>query len=202
MGPYHPILQLNDSGLAAVIRLLRAADVAFGNKEGSIFDAPGFAGSPAAENGGNLRCPQRCPHKSCEPWVSQWCPKPTAMRPTGDRWDCWLRTGAWMPPRLRTPAVVTAWPPPVRRSVSTLRSARVALVATASTFTPMSAAGPSVDYFGQPTHPRTGISALHAQHIRLIPPSSRRGLREISRRVNPYEASPDRKQVRKPEIVR
>jgi hypothetical protein len=66
----------------------------------------------------------------------------------------------------------------------------------------MSAAGPRVDDFGQPTHPGTGISALRAQQIRLIPPSEPEGRREISRRVNPYEASPDLKLVGKPEIVR
>lgn len=41
----HPILKLNDADLAVVIRLLRAADVAFGNREGSLFDVPDSASS-------------------------------------------------------------------------------------------------------------------------------------------------------------
>src|SRR5262249_54022786 len=52
IGPYHSVLGLNDAGFAGTIALIKGADVAFANQEGSIFDLETFKGTPAAENGG------------------------------------------------------------------------------------------------------------------------------------------------------
>jgi poly-gamma-glutamate synthesis protein (capsule biosynthesis protein) len=52
IGPEHPILKRQDPGTLRVQRLLSAADVAFGNQEGAIFDLADFPGYPAAQNGG------------------------------------------------------------------------------------------------------------------------------------------------------
>lgn len=47
-----PISQTPDPGLAAVVKLLKAGDVTFGNFEGSAIDIRRFTGSPQAEFGG------------------------------------------------------------------------------------------------------------------------------------------------------
>lgn len=52
IGPYRSLDGLADPGFDAVMALFREADVGFANQEGAIFDLAGFAGFPAAENGG------------------------------------------------------------------------------------------------------------------------------------------------------
>ena len=57
---------------------------------------------------------------------------------------------------------------------------KIALIATASTFTAMSVAGAPGEWKGVITHPRPGISVLHTQEIRLVPEGSIAVLREIA----------------------
>lgn len=52
IGPEKPIVSLGDPGTLRIRKLLSAADVAFGNQEGAIFDLDKFPGYPAAQNGG------------------------------------------------------------------------------------------------------------------------------------------------------
>jgi len=52
LGPGLPVSQLPDPDFAAVIKILKAADIATGNNEGAIFDFRTFPGYPAAQNGG------------------------------------------------------------------------------------------------------------------------------------------------------
>ena len=52
LGPGLPVSQLPDPGFDAVARILRGADIATGNNEGSLFDFRTFPGYPAAQNGG------------------------------------------------------------------------------------------------------------------------------------------------------
>ena len=52
IGPYAPVLNIEDPALALAIRPLREADAAFANVEGGVFDLATFEGAPAAENGG------------------------------------------------------------------------------------------------------------------------------------------------------
>jgi poly-gamma-glutamate synthesis protein (capsule biosynthesis protein) len=56
---------------------------------------------------------------------------------------------------------------------------KVALVDTASTFLPMSVAGPAQNRRGEMTHSRPGISVLHVQQIRLISAEQLTALRQI-----------------------
>ena len=52
LGPGLPVSQLPDTGFAAVVRILKSADIVSGNNEGAIFDYRAFKGYPAAQNGG------------------------------------------------------------------------------------------------------------------------------------------------------
>ena len=52
LGPGLPVSQLPDSGFAAVVKILKGADIVAGNNEGAIFDYRKFTGYPAAQNGG------------------------------------------------------------------------------------------------------------------------------------------------------
>lgn len=54
IGPYERLDVAGDPDLAAIAKLMRAADAGFGNGESSILDIATFTGSPAAENGGAL----------------------------------------------------------------------------------------------------------------------------------------------------
>lgn len=52
IGPYAGFLDRDDPPLTAVLRPLSDADAAFANVEGGVFDLEAFEGYPAAENGG------------------------------------------------------------------------------------------------------------------------------------------------------
>src|SRR5580698_3320876 len=52
IGPYHAFPDSTDGEFLRVVSLIRSADLAFANQEGSIFDLETFQGYPAAENGG------------------------------------------------------------------------------------------------------------------------------------------------------
>src|SRR5690606_12267692 len=47
-----PILPLEDPGVEGIAKVIRKADAALANQEGSILDPDSFAGYPAALNGG------------------------------------------------------------------------------------------------------------------------------------------------------
>lgn len=52
LGPYRPRFELDDPQFAQVMGLFQAADAGFANLEGNLFDTWNFDGFPAAENGG------------------------------------------------------------------------------------------------------------------------------------------------------
>ena len=54
IGPYHPFPGPEDQGFAAVAALLKGADIAYANQEGSVFDLAAFSGWPAAAMGGKV----------------------------------------------------------------------------------------------------------------------------------------------------
>jgi Bacterial capsule synthesis protein PGA_cap/Membrane dipeptidase (Peptidase family M19) len=52
IGPYEPITPQRDARFEQVMAILKGADAAFANQEGSVFDLAGFSGSVGAEDGG------------------------------------------------------------------------------------------------------------------------------------------------------
>ena len=54
LGPYETSIARQTAAFRQVANLVRQADAAFANQEGSIFDLATFKGSIAAENGGGI----------------------------------------------------------------------------------------------------------------------------------------------------
>jgi poly-gamma-glutamate synthesis protein (capsule biosynthesis protein) len=180
IGPYHTLRGVTDSAFdAGVAPLFRGADVGYANQEGSIFDLPPFAGSMAAENGGGT------PLSPAAVATDLKAIGITLVSKANNHATDWGADGL-----LLTEQTLTAAGIAYAGSGSSLALARApgyldtpkgraALVSTASTFTPMSVAGPPSARRGQPTHPRPGISALHVDEVRLVPPDAITALRRI-----------------------
>jgi poly-gamma-glutamate capsule biosynthesis protein CapA/YwtB (metallophosphatase superfamily) len=179
IGPYHPFPGADDAGFAQVAALFRHADVGFANQEGSIFDVAAFAGWPAAENGGGY--PLQPPSTAVEMkaagigLVSKANNHATDFGTEGlvatlkSLADAGIAQGGagLSDVEARAPAYL-----------STSKGV-VALVDTASTFPPMSVAGPKVERRGVVTGPRPGISALHVREVRLVTPEQLATLRDL-----------------------
>jgi len=180
IGPSHPMNRLSDPQFAQVADLFRNADVGFANQEGSIFDLWSFAGYAAAENGGGE--PVQPPAYAREirdmgiSLVSKANNHVTDWGTAGllETLENLNRAGiVWAGAGLSASAA---------RGPAYLSTANgpVALVATASTFPPMSVAGDSLVRKGITTRPRPGISALHAHEVRLLPPAMFASVREAA----------------------
>jgi poly-gamma-glutamate capsule biosynthesis protein CapA/YwtB (metallophosphatase superfamily) len=174
IGPGRPVIP--DAGYEAVRKIMRGADIAFGNQEGSIFDLETFKGYPAAENGGG------------DPLLSPIITGDLKslgikmMSKANNHATDWGLEGlAATEHSLDDAGIVHAGS---GRNLDTARAGafletpkgRVALVATASTFTPMSQAGSADgDVPGRP-----GISFLRTRRVTLVTQSQLNVLQEIS----------------------
>jgi poly-gamma-glutamate capsule biosynthesis protein CapA/YwtB (metallophosphatase superfamily) len=180
LGPYHPVTQLNDPGFAQLVRILRSADAGFANQEGSIFDLATFPGYMAAENGGGTPLSSRAVARDLRAMGI------TMVSKANNHATDWGVEGLLASSRSLDEAGVThagsGESEAAARAAAYIDTAKgkLALVATASTFTAMSAAGPPTVWKGQTTRPRPGISVLHTQQIRLIPEEKFAALREFS----------------------
>jgi poly-gamma-glutamate capsule biosynthesis protein CapA/YwtB (metallophosphatase superfamily) len=169
IGPFHPLPGPEDAGFARVADLFRKADLGFANQEGSILDLTTFTGYPAAENGGA--------------YLQQDPPMAKAMRGLGltivskanNHATDWGTEGLVATLRhLKAAGLAQAGAGMSEAAARApgyveTRKGLAALVDTASTFTPMSSAGPAIVRHGQATQPRPGISALHLREVRLVP---------------------------------
>lgn len=160
IGPYRPVLKLNSPGFLELVSILRQADVAFANHEGSLFDLHKFSGGPSAENGGGLplqsldvgrelkamgfKLLSKANNHATDFGVAGLSETEKSLREIG---IVFAGSGASLdaaraPAYLQTP------------------KGNVALVATASTFVPMSVAQPSQISEGLMTRPSPGISVI------------------------------------------
>jgi len=179
IGPIHPMNRAGDPRLQAVARLFLDADVGFANQENSVFDLGSFTGHPAAETGGGYPLRVSAHARDAKDMglsmVSVANNHATDFGPEGliatlkslsaaglVYGGAGLSEGA-----ARGPAYL-----------DTPKGA-VALVATASTFTPSSVAGGPVERHGASSKQRPGISPLHVRKVRLLPPEMFRSLKEI-----------------------
>ena len=179
IGPYHAFPGPEDSGFAEVAGLLRGADVAYANQEGSVFDLAAFPGWPAAENGGGyplqppaaaqgmkamgLGLVSKANNHATDYGQEGLLQTLASLKAAGLVWAGAGRSLA----EARAPAYLTT------------AKGLVALVSTASTFPPMAAAGAPVERRGQVTQPRPGISVLHVREVRLASPSEIARLRSL-----------------------
>jgi poly-gamma-glutamate capsule biosynthesis protein CapA/YwtB (metallophosphatase superfamily) len=160
----------NNANLARVAELFRHADLGFANQEGAIFDVAGFTGSQAAENGGGAPVsPARVArdlrsmgisivskaNNHATDWGSEGL---IATLSTLAAAGVVQAGGGKGLAEARAPGYVET-----RRGIA-------ALVSVASTFPPMSVAGPATQNSGKTMPSRPGISALHVRLVRRVSP--------------------------------
>lgn len=168
IGPYRSLSGLDDAGLRAISMLFRQADVGFANQEGSIFDFDAFDGYPAAENGGGyplspaavagelrslgLSLVSKANNHATDYGIDGLLKTLQSLSAAGI-----VQAGSGLSDReARAPAYLDT------------PHGRMALISTASTFPPMSVAGPPVTRRGTTTRPRPGISALHVRVVHTL----------------------------------
>jgi poly-gamma-glutamate synthesis protein (capsule biosynthesis protein) len=180
IGPYHTLQDIDDAPFfKGVVPLFQQANVGFANQEGSVFDLRGFQGSPAAENGGGIPLSPAVVARNLKAMGI------TIVSKANNHATDYGTEGLVATMRSLKAAGITyagagysdkeAYAPGYLDS----GKGKVALVDTASTFLPMSVAGPAQDRRGEMTHPRPGISVLHVQQIRLISAEQLTALRQI-----------------------
>jgi poly-gamma-glutamate capsule biosynthesis protein CapA/YwtB (metallophosphatase superfamily) len=160
----------NNKALATVAELFRYADVGFANQEGAIFDVAGFKGSQAAENGGgapvspvevarNLRQMGISIVSKANNHATDWGSEGLSATLAALAAAGIVQAGSG-------PGLAEARAPGYMET----RYGTVALVSVASTFPPMSVAGPSITNSGATLPSRPGISSLHVRLVRCILP--------------------------------
>jgi poly-gamma-glutamate synthesis protein (capsule biosynthesis protein) len=180
IGPYHAFPDSNDQEFQRVVSLLKSADLAFANQEGSIFDLETFQGYPAAENGGGY--PQQRPAAAENirgigiAVVSKANNHATDWGAEGLVATLHSLAGAGVVQAGSGLSLAEARAP----AYSPTSKGLAALVSTASTFPPMAVAGPAVDKRGVLSRPRPGISALQVRQIHLVSPDQLAVLRKTA----------------------
>jgi poly-gamma-glutamate synthesis protein (capsule biosynthesis protein) len=181
LGPYHALEGVNDPTFTnGVVPLFKNADVGFANQEGSIFDLAAFPGWPAAENGGGTPLAPPAVARDLKAIGITMVSK--ANNHATDWGDAGLLAtlqslkaagiafagGGSSEAEARAPGYVET------------SKGTAALVSTASTFPPMSRAGPPGTRRGEQTRARPGISVLRVDQIQLVPPGEVATLRTIA----------------------
>jgi len=180
IGPYHTLQGVDDPAFFnGVAPLFRNADVGFANQEGSIFDLETFPGSPAAENGGGI------PQSPVAVARDLKAVGITVVSKANNHATDWGTEGLVVTQQSLAAAGIafagSGMSEAEARAPAYLDTpkGKAALVATASTFTRMSVAGPPGTRRGHPTRARPGISALHVEDIELRPADQVATLRAI-----------------------
>ena len=175
IGPRHPVTPKTTSPSQAVFALLREADVAIANHEQSAFDIERFGGYQAAENGGGVPLTRESAAADLRAMGIRMVSKANnhatdwgaegllATLETLDRAGVVHAGAGTNLSRAREAAHLET------------RSARVALVSAASTFTPMSVAGAASDNSAG----RPGLSPLHLRAVNVVGRATWDGLRPL-----------------------
>jgi len=175
IGPDRPQLALADPGFAEVIRILKQADHGFANQEGSIFDFESFKGSPAAENGGGIPLGIPAVARDLRNMGIDMVSK------ANNHATDWGLEGLSETERVLDAAGIahagSGRNRAAARAAAFIETAkgRIALVAAASTFTPMSVAGS----IGTEVAGRPGISVLRTKRVTLVTTQEMAALRTI-----------------------
>jgi poly-gamma-glutamate capsule biosynthesis protein CapA/YwtB (metallophosphatase superfamily) len=180
-----PEIPKADPGFEQVVKILQDADVAFANQEGSILDLGSFKGHPQAENGGGYPLGLPAIGRDIKNMGID-----IVSKANNHATDFGVEGLAESRRLLEEAGVLTAGS---GRNRATARMAtlldtpggRVAVVATASTFTPMSMAADALDELPD----RPGISVLRTRKVALVTAEEMAALRTIGARLNARERS-------------
>jgi poly-gamma-glutamate capsule biosynthesis protein CapA/YwtB (metallophosphatase superfamily) len=180
IGPMHPMNRTGDPEFRKVADLFRGADAGFANMEGSIIDLSHFGGYPAAETGGGY--PIRSPSMARD-LVDMGI---SLVSKANNHATDWGPDGLVETLRNLSNAGVVAGGAGLNsdaaRRPAYLNTHRglIGLVSTASTFPPSSLPGPAIEAQNTRSQPRPGISALHVENVRLLPPDLLASLRQVA----------------------
>jgi poly-gamma-glutamate synthesis protein (capsule biosynthesis protein) len=179
IGPYAPQDGAPTSGFGDVADLFAGADIGIANFEGASFDLATHTGPASAETGGGY------------PVIP---PANTALlarigirlvsKANNHATDWGYQGLAETLATLRAQGIAYAGAGPTLDQASApayvdTPAGKVALISVASTFTPMSVAGPSVPRGGR-MFDRPGINALHVHEVRLVRPATMAALRRAA----------------------
>ncbi|MDE1181881.1 CapA family protein [Paraburkholderia sp.] len=176
IGPVRPETPLGDPGLAEATRVLHAADVAFANQEGSIFDIDTFRGYRAAEHGGGYPVSDEAMAAEIRALGIDVVSK------ANNHATDWGTEGLLETRRVLDAAgVLHAGSGPGKAAARApamleMRKGRVAVIAAASTFTPMSEAGNADTEIG----PRPGISVVKVTPVTRLNEADMTVIRRIA----------------------
>jgi poly-gamma-glutamate capsule biosynthesis protein CapA/YwtB (metallophosphatase superfamily) len=179
IGPYQPVTQTGDPRIRAIAAILKNADAAFGNQEGSIFDIASFTGSLGAENGGGTPLGSAAVGSDLKNFGL------TLMSKANNHAVDWGIEGLAATERSLDAAGIahagSGADEETARAPTYFDTAhgRVALVATASTYPDMARAGPAVTRDGVRLRGRPGISALRVSETFLVTEPEMAALRAI-----------------------
>ncbi|WP_354232089.1 CapA family protein [Bradyrhizobium sp. F1.4.3] len=177
-----PLTKAQGPGFGAIVKILREADVTFGNMETNIFDIRSFKGSPQAEYGGayHVSLPELGPDlkkmgfnalSRANNHSFDWGVE--GMRETSRALDQSGIVHAGVGENLAQAGAA--------RFLETARG-RVALLSCASTFTPMSrACDPAGEAPGRP-----GLNSLRLARTILVPPEVLENLRKVRNSLPGY----------------
>jgi poly-gamma-glutamate capsule biosynthesis protein CapA/YwtB (metallophosphatase superfamily) len=181
LGPYHTLQGIDDSAFfKKVVPLFKNADVGFANQEGSIFDLATFQGWRAPENGGGTPLAPPAVARDLKAMGI------TMVSKANNHATDWGDAGLIATMQSLTAAGIAFAGSGVSDSAARAPAyidtpkGRVAVVSTASTFPPMSPAGPPGVYRGLSARARPGISVLHVQNIQLVSGDQVKTLRAIA----------------------
>jgi poly-gamma-glutamate synthesis protein (capsule biosynthesis protein) len=182
IGPYQPITQQRDVRFEKVMAILKGADAAFANQEGSVFDVAGFSGSVGAEDGGGH--PLSGSSVAIDFKLMGLSIMSKANNHAVDFGPEGLRSSEQS---LDAAGIVHAGSgdsEAAARAPAYLATSRgrVALVAAASTYPETARAGPPVAMDGVTLRARPGVSTLHTHETILVTQAEMQALREMAAR--------------------
>jgi poly-gamma-glutamate synthesis protein (capsule biosynthesis protein) len=178
LGYRKPLLKLANPAFDNVVKIIAGSDAGFLNLEGAIFDLKSFEGSHAAENGGGY--PLDEPEVASE--LATIGIKLISL--ANNHGTDWGTEGMLASGKVLDDAGLVHAGSGISLSAARapaylkLPKATIALVASASTYTPMSVAGAGSEHL----RPRPGISALRNQPIYLVTRTEMDALRSIASR--------------------
>jgi poly-gamma-glutamate synthesis protein (capsule biosynthesis protein) len=178
LGPHHPVLQFGDPGLGKVAAILRGADVAFANLEGSMFDPKTFNGFPQPEPAGGyplydaavgadlknlgIKMVSRANNHAFDFGVEGLMAAAGILDAAGIVHSGSGPTG----PLARAPAYLNT------------AKGKIALISATATYVPMAVPGD----IGTPAEGRPGVNVLRTQTINLVTAPEMAALRRIAAR--------------------
>lgn len=171
-----PVLPRKDPGVEALARLVRAADAAMANQEGSIFDLQEFKGHLEAENGGGYPLGRPELARDIAGLGFDFANKANNHAVDFGQEGLLESRRNLQAAGLRTPGVGLNRALARAGQILDTPKGRVAVVGAASTFPDSAPAGAS----GGVTGGRPGISVLRTQRVALVTPSDMASLRSVA----------------------